>query len=62
MPQGDNKDLKEKLSELISRERAKAAAKTSEKKRPAEGTSTTPSQAEESLPKRPKRNGSKKKK
>ncbi|KAK4192592.1 Sas10/Utp3/C1D family-domain-containing protein [Podospora australis] len=33
---GDNKDIKDKLSELIAREKAKAAAKASEKKRPAE--------------------------
>ncbi|GAB1312259.1 Exosome complex protein [Madurella fahalii] len=59
---GDNKDIKEKLSELIARERAKATAKAAEKKRPAEGPSTGNGPVEEKLPKRPKRRGSKKRK
>lgn len=62
--QGDNKDIKAKLTELIAKEREKAAAKASEKKRPAEDSAAENSAAEagEKLPKRPKRNGGKKKK
>ncbi|KXX80897.1 Nuclear nucleic acid-binding protein C1D [Madurella mycetomatis] len=58
----DNKNIKEKLAELIARERAKAAAKSAEKKRPAGEPGAVNGPAEEKLPKRPKRNGSKKKK
>ena len=62
--QGDNKEIKEKLSELIAKERAKAIAKAAEKKRPAEESVAEkgPTQDSDKLPKRPKRNASKKKK
>lgn len=62
--QGDNKEIKEKLSELIANERAKAAAKATEKKRPAEESTAEKGAAQDggNLPKRPKRNASKKKK
>ncbi|KAK4102152.1 hypothetical protein N658DRAFT_469627 [Parathielavia hyrcaniae] len=61
---GDNKDIKAKLTELIASERAKAALLAAEKKRPAEESAaeTGGVDAGEKLPKRPKRNGSKKKK
>ncbi|KAK4130144.1 hypothetical protein BT67DRAFT_445996 [Trichocladium antarcticum] len=61
---GDNKEIKEKLSELIAKERAKAAAKATEKKRPAEESTAEKGAAQDggNLPKRPKRNASKKKK
>ncbi|KAH6628539.1 Sas10/Utp3/C1D family-domain-containing protein [Chaetomium tenue] len=60
---GDNKDIKAKLTELIAKEREKAAAKASEKKRPAEEQAAENSVTSgEKLAKRPKRNGGKKKK
>ncbi|KAK4199718.1 Sas10/Utp3/C1D family-domain-containing protein [Triangularia verruculosa] len=68
----DNKDIKNKLTELIAKEKAKAEAKaaeakaaaaTAEKKRPAEdSTAGVRSEAGDKLPKRPKLDGSKKKK
>ncbi|KAL2023517.1 hypothetical protein VTK56DRAFT_2125 [Thermocarpiscus australiensis] len=61
---GDNKDIKEKLTELIAKERAKVTAKTSERKRPAEESDAKNGAAGDGvkLPKRSKRNGSKTKK
>jgi exosome complex protein LRP1 len=64
--QADNKDIKAKLSELIAREREKAAAKAAaEKKRPAEDSAATDSSAAETGPekssKRQKHKGNKKK-
>jgi exosome complex protein LRP1 len=52
------------LTELIAKEREKAAAKASEKKRPADESTPENSTAEtgEKLSKRPKRNGGKKRK
>lgn len=62
-PQGDNKEIKEKLSELIAREKAKVAAKESEKKRSSEEAAHNGrSQNGDKQAKRLKRNGSKKKK
>lgn len=60
----DNKDIKDRLAELISRERAKAAAKSSEKKRPADELAAEgrPAEPREKESKRPKRDGSKMKK
>ncbi len=52
------------MTELIAKEREKAAAKAAEKKRPAEAAEpegTTPD-ARETTSKRPKRNGGKKRK
>ncbi|KAK4239345.1 Sas10/Utp3/C1D family-domain-containing protein [Achaetomium macrosporum] len=51
---GDNNDIKTKLTELIAKEREKAGAKSSEKKRPAEESAVDNSSAEagEKLPKR----------
>ncbi|KAG7291691.1 hypothetical protein NEMBOFW57_001710 [Staphylotrichum longicolle] len=62
--EGDNKDIKAKLTELIAKEREKAAAKAAEKKRPAEDSTAENSAVEagEKISKRPKRNGGKKKK
>ncbi|KAL2261602.1 hypothetical protein VTK26DRAFT_3811 [Humicola hyalothermophila] len=62
---GDNKEINEKLSELIAREKAKAAAMGAEKKRPAEEPSAEAGPAHDAgdnLVKRPKRNGGKRKK
>ncbi|KAJ4298589.1 hypothetical protein N0V88_003619 [Collariella sp. IMI 366227] len=59
----DNKDIKEKLTELIAKERAKAMAQASEKKRPAEEPAeSSAAEASEKAPKRPKRNGGTKRK
>ncbi|KAL2125932.1 hypothetical protein VTI74DRAFT_2202 [Chaetomium olivicolor] len=59
----DNKDIKAKLTELISKEREKASAQASEKKRPAEEPAeNSATESGEKVPKRPKRNGGKKKK
>ncbi len=62
--QGDNKDIKAKLTELIAKEREKAAALASEKKRLADDSTAEAgsAQAGENPSKRPKRNGGKKKK
>lgn len=63
---GDDKEIKEKLTEQIAKERAKAAIKAAaEKKRAAEQSSVAEGRADqtqESLAKRPKHSGSKKKK
>ncbi|KAK3310760.1 Sas10/Utp3/C1D family-domain-containing protein [Chaetomium strumarium] len=61
---GDNKDIKAKLTELIAKEREKAGAKSTEKKRPAEESAVENSSTDagQKLRKRPKRNGGKKKK
>lgn len=64
-PQRDNKEIKDKLSELIARERANAVAKAAEKKRLAEepvAGNGAAQDAGDKLSKRPKRNGGKKKK
>jgi exosome complex protein LRP1 len=54
--QGDNKDIKAKLTELIAKEREKAVAKSTEKKRPAEESAVENSSTDagQKLPKRPK--------
>ncbi|KAK4674282.1 hypothetical protein QC763_119120 [Podospora pseudopauciseta] len=64
----DNKDIKNKLTELIAKEKAKAEAKAAtaaaEKKRPAEDSTSEvrPEEAGNKIAKRPKRDGSKKRK